>query len=114
MSITPTPADKFAFGLWTIGWVGQDQFGSASRAPSDVAELAQPTLHHGETYADLLADPSAYEDFDAEPYFNRRGFGLRKASTVHARAPHGCPELTRAPASPKSRFNTSERSTHHE
>lgn len=22
MNITPTPADKFSFGLWTIGWVG--------------------------------------------------------------------------------------------
>ena len=24
MATTPTPADKFSFGLWTIGWVGQD------------------------------------------------------------------------------------------
>ena len=38
MSLTPTPEDKFSFGLWTIGWVGQDQFGSASRAPLDVVE----------------------------------------------------------------------------
>ena len=28
MSLTPTREDKFSFGLWTIGWVGQDQFGS--------------------------------------------------------------------------------------
>jgi xylose isomerase len=41
-----------------------------------VAELAQPKLSDGETYTDLLADPSAYEDFDATPYFNGRGFGF--------------------------------------
>ena len=30
----------------------------------------------GETYADLLADRSAYEDFDAESYFGAKGFGF--------------------------------------
>jgi hypothetical protein len=33
MTYTPTPADKFSFGLWTVGWVGQDQFGGPSREP---------------------------------------------------------------------------------
>jgi xylose isomerase len=32
---------------------------------SRVSDLATPTLAEGETYADLLADPSAYESFDA-------------------------------------------------
>ena len=31
MTLTPTPADKFSFGLWTVGWTGVDPFGSASR-----------------------------------------------------------------------------------
>ena len=31
-----------------------------------VGELSVPTLGAGETYADLLADRSAFEDFDAE------------------------------------------------
>jgi len=35
-------------------------------ATSGVADLAQPTLGAGESFADLLADPSAYEDFDAD------------------------------------------------
>ena len=35
-------------------------------AASRVAELAQPTLAPGESYADLLADRSAFEDFDAD------------------------------------------------
>ncbi|RAX24376.1 MULTISPECIES: xylose isomerase [Actinomyces] len=33
---------------------------------SGIYELAEPTLAEGETIADLLADRSAYEDFDAE------------------------------------------------
>ena len=33
---------------------------------SKVAELAVPTLSAGESYADLLADPSSFEDFDVE------------------------------------------------
>ncbi|CAM2908956.1 xylose isomerase [Actinomyces slackii] len=35
-------------------------------AEASVAELAEPTLAPGETVADLLADRSAFEDFDAE------------------------------------------------
>ncbi|MEO6881725.1 MAG: xylose isomerase [Mycobacteriaceae bacterium] len=35
-------------------------------AASRITELAQPTLAEGETYADLVADSTAFEDFDAE------------------------------------------------
>ena len=41
-----------------------------------VAELSQPTLAGGESYADLLADRSSYEEFDAESYFDGKGFGF--------------------------------------
>jgi len=41
---TPTKDDKFTFGLWTVGWLGVDPFGTATRAPLDpvrtVHELA--------------------------------------------------------------------------
>jgi xylose isomerase len=30
---TPTPADRFSFGLWTVGWQGVDVFGPAVRPP---------------------------------------------------------------------------------
>ena len=55
-------------------------------ANSRVAELAQPTLAAGETYDDLLADRSAFEDFDADAYFNGKGFGfvrLQQLATEH-------------------------------
>jgi xylose isomerase len=45
-------------------------------AAAKVAELAQPTLNDGESYTDLLGDRSAFEDFDAAPYFNGNGFGF--------------------------------------
>ncbi|KMO79688.1 xylose isomerase [Mycolicibacterium chubuense] len=41
-----------------------------------VADLRAPTLDPGETYADLLADRSAYEDFDTDSYFGAKGFGF--------------------------------------
>ncbi len=31
----PTPADKFSFGLWTVGYVGRDPFGDPTRKPLD-------------------------------------------------------------------------------
>jgi len=44
MSLTPTPADKFTFGLWTVGWQARDPFGDPTRGALDpvrtVNELA--------------------------------------------------------------------------
>ena len=38
MSFAPTPADRFSFGLWTVGWQARDPFGDATRAPLDPVE----------------------------------------------------------------------------
>jgi len=35
---TPTPDDKFSFGLWTVGWTARDQFGLATRPALDPLE----------------------------------------------------------------------------
>jgi xylose isomerase len=51
-----------------------------------VPELAKPTLGEGESIDDLLADRSAFEDFDADAYFNGNGFGfvqLQQLATEH-------------------------------
>jgi xylose isomerase len=51
-----------------------------------VPELAVPTLAPGESYTALIADRSAYEDFDAGAYYNGRGFGfvrLQQLATEH-------------------------------
>ncbi len=38
---TPTPADRFTFGLWTVGNVGRDPFGNETRPPLDPVESVQ-------------------------------------------------------------------------
>jgi len=45
-------------------------------AASRVPELSNTTLGAGESYDDLLNDPSAYEDFDTDAYFGGRGYGF--------------------------------------
>jgi xylose isomerase len=55
-------------------------------AASRVPEIQVPTLAPGETYDDLLADRSSFEDFDADAYFNGKGFGfvrLQQLATEH-------------------------------
>jgi len=47
--LRPTPADKFSFGLWTVGWQARDPFGDPTRGPIDPVE----TVHR-------LAEAGAY------------------------------------------------------
>jgi xylose isomerase len=63
---TPSPDDRFSFGLWTVGWQGVDVFGPASRdlldpveATYKLAELgaAAVTFHDD----DLLPDEATRE-----------------------------------------------------
>ncbi len=55
-------------------------------AAARVAELSVPTLAQGEGYQQLLADRSAWEEFDAGAYFGARGYGfvrLQQLATEH-------------------------------
>jgi xylose isomerase len=57
----PTPADKFSFGLWTVGWTGTDPFGGPTRPALDPWE-----------YSDRLAELGAwgitFHDNDVFPF----------------------------------------------
>jgi xylose isomerase len=58
----------------------------AALAFAKVPELAVPTLNPGESYSELIADRSAFEDFDAGAYYDGRGFGfvrLQQLATEH-------------------------------
>jgi xylose isomerase len=58
----------------------------AALVAAKVPELSVPTLGSGESYDDLLADRSAFEDFDAGSYFGAKGFGfvrLQQLATEH-------------------------------
>ncbi|WP_432978226.1 xylose isomerase [Dactylosporangium sp. CA-233914] len=57
----PTPADRFSFGLWTVGWQAQDVFGPASRPALDPVE----TVHR---LADLGAYGVSFHDDDLIPF----------------------------------------------
>ena len=54
---TPTPADKFSFGLWTIGYNGTDPFGGPTRPALDV-------VHAVEKLAELGAYGLTFHDDD--------------------------------------------------
>jgi xylose isomerase len=58
----------------------------AALAAAKVPELSVPTLSDGESYEQLLADRSAWEDFDATSYFGAKGYGfvhLQQLATEH-------------------------------
>jgi xylose isomerase len=57
----PTPQDKFAFGLWTVGWAARDQFGSASRPDLDVVESVHRLAELGAAYV-------TFHDNDVVPF----------------------------------------------
>jgi xylose isomerase len=43
----PTPADRFSFGLWTVGWQARDPFGDATRPALDVVEAVERLAERG-------------------------------------------------------------------
>ena len=58
---TPTPEDKFSFGLWTVGWSARDQFGDATRRDLDPVE----SVHR---LAELGASFVTFHDDDVVPF----------------------------------------------
>jgi len=61
MTVAPTPADKFTFGLWTVGWQAQDPFGDPTRPALDPVE----TVHR---LAELGAYGVTFHDDDLIPF----------------------------------------------
>jgi xylose isomerase len=60
-SFTPTPQDRFTFGLWTVGWLGRDPFGDATRAPLEPAESVR-------RLSELGAYGVTFHDDDVVPF----------------------------------------------
>ncbi|MEW5812609.1 MAG: xylose isomerase [Actinomycetota bacterium] len=66
-TLSPTPADKFSFGLWTVGWTASDPFGVATRPALDVVEAVERLTElgaYGLTFHD--DDLFAFGSSDAE------------------------------------------------
>jgi xylose isomerase len=74
MSLTPTPADKFTFGLWTVGWQARDPFGDATRGALDpvrtVNELAARGAY-GVTFHDDDLIPFGSDDVSRRGHIDR-------------------------------------------
>ncbi|HEY4225184.1 MAG TPA: xylose isomerase [Pseudolysinimonas sp.] len=67
MALVPTPADKFSFGLWTIGYNGADPFGGPTRAAMDIVHVVTKLKEvgaYGLTFHD--DDLFAFGSTDAE------------------------------------------------
>ncbi|AUG81898.1 xylose isomerase [Kitasatospora sp. MMS16-BH015] len=60
-TLSPTPADKFTFGLWTVGWQGRDPFGDATRPALDAVDAVQ-------RLAELGAYGVTFHDDDLIPF----------------------------------------------
>ena len=74
MSVKPTPADKFTFGLWTVGWQARDPFGDATREALDpvrtVNELASRGAY-GVTFHDDDLIPFGSDDTSRQGHIDR-------------------------------------------
>ncbi|MEV7423517.1 xylose isomerase [Streptomyces sp. NPDC091212] len=71
---TPTPADKFSFGLWTVGWQGRDPFGDATRPALDPVESVQRLGElgaYGVTFHDDDLIPFGSSDTERESHIKR-------------------------------------------
>ncbi len=60
-SYAPTKDDRFSFGLWTVGWLGRDPFGDATRPPLDPLESVN-------RLAELGAYGVTFHDDDLVPF----------------------------------------------
>ncbi|WP_031520531.1 xylose isomerase [Streptomyces sp. NRRL F-5123] len=60
-NLTPGPEHKFTFGLWTVGWLGRDPFGDATRAAIDPVESVN-------RLAELGAYGVTFHDDDLIPF----------------------------------------------
>ena len=71
---TPTPADKFSFGMWTVGWQARDPFGDATRPHLDPVETVYRLAELGAwgiTFHDDDLIPFGSEDAARDEHIRR-------------------------------------------
>ncbi|GAA1735988.1 xylose isomerase [Luedemannella helvata] len=74
MTTQPTKADKFTFGLWTVGWQARDPFGAATRPALDPVETAHKLAElgaYGLTFHDDDLIPFGSDDAAREGHIAR-------------------------------------------
>lgn len=81
----PTHADKFSFGLWTVGWRGVDPFGDATRPALDPVEAVHRLAElgaYGITFHDNDLFPIDSTDRQRRDRIDRLGTALRETGMV--------------------------------
>jgi xylose isomerase len=81
----PTPADKFTFGLWTVGWQARDPFGDPTRAAIDPVESVHRLAElgaHGVTFHDDDLVPFGSGDEDRRGHIDRFKAALEETGLV--------------------------------
>ncbi|MGW6024309.1 xylose isomerase [Streptomyces sp. NPDC055099] len=71
---TPTPEDTFTFGLWTVGWRGNDPFGDATRPALDPVDSVHRLAEigaYGVTFHDDDLIPFGSSDAEREAIVKR-------------------------------------------
>ncbi|GAA1650346.1 xylose isomerase [Catellatospora bangladeshensis] len=81
----PTAADKFTFGLWTVGWAGRDPFGDATRDAIDPVETVHRLAElgaYGVTFHDDDLIPFGSDDSERERVIKRFQAALAETGLV--------------------------------
>ncbi|WP_019928485.1 xylose isomerase [Nocardia sp. BMG111209] len=76
--VEPTRADKFSFGLWTVGWQARDPFGDPTRPELDPVEAVHRLAELG-AYGITFHDDDVFPLAATEAERGRRVERLRKA-----------------------------------
>jgi xylose isomerase len=85
VSDEPKPADRFTFGLWTVGWRAADPFGDPTRAPLDPVESVHRLAELGAWGVSLHDDdliPFGSDDTARERHISRFKAALAETGLV--------------------------------
>jgi len=85
MTPQPTKADRFSFGLWTVGWQARDPFGDATRPALDPVESVHKLAElgaYGVTFHDDDLIPFGSSEAERDKHIARFKDALAETGTV--------------------------------
>jgi xylose isomerase len=83
--LTPSPADRFSFGLWTVGWRAADPFGQPTRRALDPVETVHRLAErgaYGVTFHDDDLIPFGSSSDEREQHIKRFRAALEETGLV--------------------------------
>jgi len=106
---TPTPQDKFTFGLWTVGWQARDPFGDPTRPALDPVETVNQLAArgaYGVTFHDDDLIPFGSDDASRQGHIDR----FKKAlATTGMKVPMATTNLFSHPVFKDGAFTSNDR-----